>query len=163
MYSYRTVTVRTSRFGAWGLTTNTGNSPSIQKGAPAVMQCCLITASRRTANAMSCALENKAPRQWPCADSECIQCCQLSNFVAEFSSFSDYPSNFFFQKHLATNWAILKIDLATLATFDKWLKPEPNLPIRKIRKLRRGPLCSQRWFNSSFVFEFGQRLWKHEC
>ncbi len=35
----------------------------IQKGVPAVMQCCLITASRRTANAMSCALENKAPRQ----------------------------------------------------------------------------------------------------
>ncbi len=27
MYSYRTVMVRTSRFGAWGLTTNTGNSP----------------------------------------------------------------------------------------------------------------------------------------
>ncbi len=22
--------------------------------------------------------------------------------------------------------------------------------------------CSQRWFNFSFVFEFGQRLWKHE-
>ncbi len=40
MYSYRTVT---SRFGAWGLMTNTGNSPPIQKGAPAVMQHCLIT------------------------------------------------------------------------------------------------------------------------
>ncbi len=26
----------------------------------------------------------------------------------------------------------------------------------------RGPTCSQRWFNFSFVFEFGQRLWKHE-
>ncbi len=40
--------------------TNTGNSPSIQKGAPAVMQRCLITASRRTAkaNAVSCTLEN---------------------------------------------------------------------------------------------------------
>ncbi len=49
MYSYRTITVRTSRFGAWGLTTNTGNSPSIQKGAPAAMQHCLITTSRRTA------------------------------------------------------------------------------------------------------------------
>ncbi len=33
MYSSRTVTVRTSRFGAWGLTMNTGNSPPIQKGA----------------------------------------------------------------------------------------------------------------------------------
>ncbi len=30
------------------------------EGAPAVMQRCLITASRTTANAMSCALENKA-------------------------------------------------------------------------------------------------------
>ncbi len=33
------------------------------EGAPAAMQRCWITASRRTANAMSCALENKAPRQ----------------------------------------------------------------------------------------------------
>ncbi len=32
MYSYRTVTVQASRFGAWALTTNTGNSPPIQKG-----------------------------------------------------------------------------------------------------------------------------------
>ncbi len=53
MYSYRTVTVRTSRFGAWCLSTNTGNSPPIQKGAPAAMQRCLITASRRTANSNS--------------------------------------------------------------------------------------------------------------
>ncbi len=30
---------------------NTGNSPPIQKGAPAAMQRCLITPSRRTANA----------------------------------------------------------------------------------------------------------------
>ncbi len=44
-------TVQASRFGAWCLMTNTGNSPSIQKGAPAAMQCCLITASRRTVNA----------------------------------------------------------------------------------------------------------------
>ncbi len=51
MYSYRTVTVQASRFGAWCLTTNTGNSPPIQKGAPAAMQRCLITTSRRTANA----------------------------------------------------------------------------------------------------------------
>ncbi len=53
MYSYRTVTVQASRFGARGLTMNTGNSPPIQKGAPAVMQSCLITASRRTVNAVS--------------------------------------------------------------------------------------------------------------
>ncbi len=33
-YSYRTVMVRIPRFRAWGLTTNTGNSPPIQKGAP---------------------------------------------------------------------------------------------------------------------------------
>ncbi len=51
MYSYRTVTVQASRFGARCLTTNTGNSPPIQKGVPAAMQRCLITASRRTANA----------------------------------------------------------------------------------------------------------------
>ncbi len=51
MYSYRTVTVQASQFGAWCLTTNTGNSPPIQKGAPVAMQRCLITASRRTANA----------------------------------------------------------------------------------------------------------------
>ncbi len=38
-----------------------------------------------------------------------LQCCQLSNF-------SDYPSNFFFQKHLATNLAIF------ISTFDKWLR-----------------------------------------
>ncbi len=62
MYSYRTVTVWSSRFGAWDLTTNTGKSPPIQKGALAVMQRCLITAStsRRTANAVSCALETAA-------------------------------------------------------------------------------------------------------
>ncbi len=36
----------------------------------------------------------------------CFQCCQLSNF-------SDYPSNIFSQKHLATNLAIFKINLAT--------------------------------------------------
>ncbi len=33
------------------------------------------------------------------------QCCQFSNFVAKFRNFSDYSSNFFFQKHLATNLA----------------------------------------------------------
>ncbi len=59
MYLYRTVTVRASRFGAWGLTTNTGNSPPIQKVAPTAMHRCLITGSRTT-NARSCALENKA-------------------------------------------------------------------------------------------------------
>ncbi len=32
IYSYRTVAARASQFGAWGLTTNTGNSPQIQKG-----------------------------------------------------------------------------------------------------------------------------------
>ncbi len=36
MYSYRTVTVRTSRFGAWCLTTNTGNSPPIPQQCNAV-------------------------------------------------------------------------------------------------------------------------------
>ncbi len=50
------------------------------------------------------------------------QCCQLSNFVAKFSNFSDYPSNFFFQKHLATNLAIFFLFIwQLLATFDKWL------------------------------------------
>ncbi len=37
------------------------------------------------------------------------QCCQLSNFVAKFSNFSDYPVNFFLRKHLATN---LSVDLS---------------------------------------------------
>ncbi len=41
----------------------------------------------------------------------------FSNFFAKFSNFSDYPCNFFFQKHLATNLAIFKIDLATFSTF----------------------------------------------
>ncbi len=50
MYSYQTVTVQASRFGSWGLTTNTGNSPPIQKEVPAAMQRCLITSSRRTEN-----------------------------------------------------------------------------------------------------------------
>ncbi len=54
IYLYRTVLVRASRFGAWGLTTNSGNSPPIQKGALTVMQRCLITASRRTVNASKC-------------------------------------------------------------------------------------------------------------
>ncbi len=45
------------------------------------------------------------------------QCCQLSNFVAKFSNFSDCPSNFFFQKHLATNSAIFYIYLATFSNF----------------------------------------------
>ncbi len=35
----------------------------------------------------------------------------------QLSNFSDYPSNFFFQKHLATNLAIFKIDLATFSNF----------------------------------------------
>ncbi len=43
-------------------TTNTGISLPYQKGAPAVMQCCLITASRRRANAMSCALASLSLR-----------------------------------------------------------------------------------------------------
>ncbi len=47
-----------------------------------------------------------------------MQCCQLSNFVAKLSNYSDYPSNVFFQKHLATSLAIFYI---YLATFIKWL------------------------------------------
>lgn len=38
------------------------------------------------------------------------QCCQLSNFDVKFS-------NFFFQRHLATNLAILKIYLETFSNF----------------------------------------------
>ncbi len=33
------------------------------------------------------------------------QCCQLSDFVARFSNFSDPPSDFFLKKRLATNLA----------------------------------------------------------
>ncbi len=50
MYLYRTVAVRASRFGAWGLTMNSGNPD----GALAVMQRCLITTSRRTVNPSEC-------------------------------------------------------------------------------------------------------------
>ncbi len=42
MYSYRTVTVQASRFDAWGLTTNTGNSPPIQKGARWCLAHCIL-------------------------------------------------------------------------------------------------------------------------
>ncbi len=42
-----------------------------------------------------------------------------SHFVAKYSNFSHYPSNVFFQKHLATN---LPIFLIYLPTFDKCLK-----------------------------------------
>ncbi len=48
MYSHWTVTVRTSWFGAWGLITRIGNSPPIQKGAPAVMQHCLISQQKNS-------------------------------------------------------------------------------------------------------------------
>ncbi len=66
IYLYRTVSVRASRSGAWGLTTNSGNSPPIQKGALAVLQHCLITASRRTVNASECLdLRTWKQRQWP--------------------------------------------------------------------------------------------------
>ncbi len=43
--------------------------------------------------------------------------CQLSKFVAKFSNFSHYPSNFFFHKHLATNLAIVLIYLVTFSNF----------------------------------------------
>ncbi len=49
------------------------------------------------------------------------QCCQLSNFVVKFCNFSDYPSNFFFQKHLATNLAIF-----FLASFSNVLISDSN-------------------------------------
>ncbi len=37
--------------------------------------------------------------------------------LAKFSNFPHYFSNFFFQKHLATNYDIYKIDLAILSNF----------------------------------------------
>ncbi len=46
-----------------------------------------------------------------------IQCCQLRNFVAKFRNFSDYPSNLFSKKHLATNLAMFTIYLATFSNF----------------------------------------------
>ncbi len=48
MYSYRTVTVQASRFGAWGLTTNTGRSPPIQKGTPAILELMCVCAPARS-------------------------------------------------------------------------------------------------------------------
>ncbi len=56
---YRIVTVRTSRFGARGLTRIQAIPPPIQKNPVCARSnaTLLITASRRTANAMSCALE----------------------------------------------------------------------------------------------------------
>ncbi len=41
------------------------------------------------------------------------QCCQLSDFVARFSDFSDPFSDFFFKKRLATNLATFEKTLAT--------------------------------------------------
>ncbi len=46
-----------------------------------------------------------------------MQCCQLSDFVARFSDFSDPLSDFFFLKRLATNLATFG---QTLATFQMW-------------------------------------------
>ncbi len=42
-----------------------------------------------------------------------MQCCQLSDFVARFSDFSDPFSDFFFKKRLATNLATFGKTLAT--------------------------------------------------
>ncbi len=66
-----------------------------------------------------------------------LQCCQCSNFVAKFSNFSNYPSNFFFQKHIATNLAIFYIYLATFINFDviQTIKRH-NLPF-KLHKKRK--------------------------
>ncbi len=43
------------------------------------------------------------------------QCCQLSDFVARFSDFSDPPSDFFPKKRLATNLATSWTNLASLS------------------------------------------------
>ncbi len=43
--------------------------------------------------------------------------CQLSNCVAKFSNFSDYPVNFFLRKHLATNVTIFQMYLANFSSF----------------------------------------------
>ncbi len=51
----------------------------------------------------------------------------------KFSNFSGYPSNNFFQKHLATNLAFFKI---YLATFDKWLDKKAHFP-SKLHKKRK--------------------------
>ncbi len=61
MYSYRTVMVRASLFGAWGFTTNTDNSPPIQKGAQQFDNTWMPWVAH---------LKIKSPRHWPCADSE---------------------------------------------------------------------------------------------
>ncbi len=53
-----------------------------------------------------------------------VQCYQFSNFVVKFGNFSDYPSNLFFQKHLATNLAIFNMYLATFSNF--WLSDSDN-------------------------------------
>ncbi len=51
------------------------------------------------------------------------QCCQLSDFVARFSDFSDPFSDFFKKKRLATN----------LATFRKNLSNFPNVASTVLR------------------------------
>ncbi len=48
-----------------------------------------------------------------------------------------------------------------LAADDRRTEPEPILPKRRIRKHQGAP-CTQRWYHFSFIFEFGQQLWKHE-
>ncbi len=59
----------------------------IQKGALAVMQRCLITASRRTENPVAC-LNTKSTRQWPCADYECVSHMDRQELCARVSYLS---------------------------------------------------------------------------
>ncbi len=81
-----------------------------------------------------------------------VQCCQLSDFVARFSDFSNPFSDFFFLKRLATN----------LATFGKTLLSCE----REILSYTSPCVCSDQWAlapaERSSTFQWPHGSW-HRC
>ncbi len=90
MYSYRTITIRTSRFGAWGLTTNTVNSPPNPEGGARSNAMLFENRQRQQKNSECCELrlKTKPSRQWPCADSERLR----SQLFAKWGFVLVYPT-----------------------------------------------------------------------
>ncbi len=90
----------------------------------------------------------------------CTQCCQLSDFVARFSDFSDPFSNFFFLKRLATN----------LATFGKTLATFQMSPVlsceHEILSYTSPCVCPDQWAlapaEKSSTFQWPHGSW-HRC
>ncbi len=88
------------------------------------------------------------------------QCCQLSDFVAIFSDFSDPFSDFFFKKRRATN----------LATFGKTLATFQMSPVlsceNEILSYTSPYVCSDQWAlapaERSSTFQWPHGSW-HRC